>query len=83
LRPTENCVDVPKEVCARVRNNPRTIKKPIIKKWCYVPTEESGLLDSTPASRSAKSNRENSEDDLIEEESQDETTTLTPSIDNS
>jgi hypothetical protein len=39
----QNCVDVPKEVCVRVRKNPRKIKRPIIKKWCYVPTEESGL----------------------------------------
>ena len=41
--PSENCVDIPKEVCVRVRTNPRKIKKPVIKKWCYVPTEESGL----------------------------------------
>ena len=32
------CVDVPKEVCVRVRKNPRVIKKPSIKKWCYTPT---------------------------------------------
>jgi len=43
LTPTEECVDVPKEVCSRSRTNPKTIKKPVIKKWCYVPTEESGL----------------------------------------
>ena len=41
--PSEKCVDIPKEVCVRVRTNPRKIKKPVIKKWCYVPTEESGL----------------------------------------
>merc|ERR1712212_1342419 len=43
LTPTEECVDVPKEVCSRSRTNPKTIKKPVIKKWCYTPTEESGL----------------------------------------
>ena len=43
LTPTEECVDVPKEVCSRSRTNPKTVKKPVIKKWCYVPTEESGL----------------------------------------
>ena len=31
-------MDVPKEVCVRVRKNPRVIKKPTIKKWCYTPT---------------------------------------------
>jgi len=43
LEPTEECVDVPKEVCTRSRTNPRKVKKPVVKKWCYVPTEESGL----------------------------------------
>ena len=43
LNPTEECVDVPKEVCTRSRTNPRAVKKPVVKKWCYVPTEESGL----------------------------------------
>ncbi len=43
MKPTDNCVDVPKEVCVRVRTNPRKIKRPVIKKWCYVPSEESGL----------------------------------------
>ena len=26
-----------------MRKNPRKVKKPVIKKWCYTPTEESGL----------------------------------------
>merc|ERR1711884_235202 len=43
LSPTEECVDVPKEVCTRSRTNPRAVKKPVVKKWCYVPSEESGL----------------------------------------
>merc|ERR1711990_454766 len=43
LSPTEECVDVPKEVCSRSKTNPKTVKKPVIKKWCYNPTEESGL----------------------------------------
>jgi len=43
LEPTEECVDVPKEVCTRSRTNPRKVKKPVVKKWCYVPSEESGL----------------------------------------
>ena len=43
LTPTEECVDVPKEVCTRARTNPRPVKKPVIKKWCYIPSVESGL----------------------------------------
>merc|ERR1712012_1126993 len=41
LSPTEECVDVPKEVCTRSKS--RKVKKPVVKKWCYVPSEESGL----------------------------------------
>ena len=43
LKPTEECVDIPKEVCSRSRSNPRPVQKPVVKKWCYVPSEESGL----------------------------------------
>jgi len=43
LTPTEECVDVPKEVCSRSRVNPHPVTKPVVKKWCYVPSEESGL----------------------------------------
>lgn len=43
LSPKQECLDVPKEVCNRVNGNPRKIRKPIVKKWCYVPSIESGL----------------------------------------
>ena len=43
LKPHESCVDVPKEVCVRSQTNPRKVQKPVIKKWCYTPSEESGL----------------------------------------
>merc|ERR1719219_924207 len=43
LKPAEECVDIPKEVCVRNRVNPRRVQKPIIKKWCYTPSKESGL----------------------------------------
>ena len=43
LKPSEECVDIPKEVCVRNRQNPRKVQKPVIKKWCYTPTPESGL----------------------------------------
>jgi len=44
LSPVEECVDVPKEICTKAKVNPRTVQKPITKKWCYIPSEESGLL---------------------------------------
>jgi hypothetical protein len=60
LKPLDNCVDVPREVCVRVRTNPRKVKRPIIKKWCYVPSAESGLASGdgagAPVERSARSN---------------------------
>ena len=40
LRAQENCVQVPKEVCSRMRRNPRIIKRPIVKKWCFTPSAE-------------------------------------------
>merc|ERR1740131_690216 len=44
LKPKEECTDVPKEVCTRSRvPKPDKVKRPVVKKWCYVPTEESGL----------------------------------------
>jgi len=43
LKPHESCVDVPKEVCVRSQTNPRKVSKPVVKKWCYTPSEESGL----------------------------------------
>merc|ERR1711892_1587221 len=54
LKPHESCVDVPKEVCVRSQTNPRKVQKPVIKKRCYTPSEESGLgvLASTAESDS-------------------------------
>lgn len=44
LKPAEECVDIPKEVCSRQRiPRPDKEPRPVVKKWCYVPTEESGL----------------------------------------
>merc|ERR1711868_29355 len=43
LKPVEECVDIPKEVCSRSRTNLRKVQKPVVKKWCYVPTAQSGL----------------------------------------
>lgn len=44
LKPVEACVDIPKEVCVRNKRNPRRIQKPVIKKWCYTPSRESGIV---------------------------------------
>ena len=32
---TQECVDVPKEICARSKINPRRVRKPAIQKWCF------------------------------------------------
>ena len=36
LKEVEKCFDVPKEVCVRSEVNPRVVKFPVVKKWCYV-----------------------------------------------
>ena len=54
LKPAEECVDIPKEVCVRQRTNPRRVQKPVIKKWCYTPTIETEFgsrPDSQPQPR--------------------------------
>jgi hypothetical protein len=33
----QECIDVPKEICSRSQQNPRKVKKPVIKNWCYTP----------------------------------------------
>ena len=43
-------MDIPKEVCTRHKANPRKIKKPVLKKWCYTPTPESGSDTNTEQS---------------------------------
>ena len=40
LEPSEECVDVPKEVCIRERGNPRKVQRPTVKRWCYVASQE-------------------------------------------
>jgi len=44
LVPQPNCVKVPKEICVNSKTNPRVVKKPVIKDWCYRPSE----LKETP-----------------------------------
>lgn len=44
LVPKPNCVKVPKEICVNSKTNPRVVKKPIIKEWCYRPSD----LKETP-----------------------------------
>ena len=43
LQPTQECVQVPKEVCALSRLNPRVINIPYIQKWCFKPEEAKDL----------------------------------------
>jgi len=39
LASAQDCVDVPKEICAMSKVNPRKVKKPSIQKWCYTPEQ--------------------------------------------
>ena len=41
LKESTECVDVPKEVCAKTITNPRQVKKPFVRKWCYGNTTQS------------------------------------------
>lgn len=34
-----NCIKVPKEICVNAKSNPRKVKKPVIKEWCYKPSD--------------------------------------------
>jgi len=38
LEPQEECAQVPRDFCTTSRQNPKKIKKPFIKKWCYDPS---------------------------------------------
>ena len=38
LKLSDECIDIPSEVCQRTQVNPKKIKKPIIQKWCYTAT---------------------------------------------
>ena len=39
LVPKPNCVKVPKEICVNTKKNPRRVKKPVVKEWCYRPKD--------------------------------------------
>ena len=45
LVPKQECVDVPKEICARSKINPRKVNKPAIQKWCYQPGDGQNSLE--------------------------------------
>jgi len=34
-----NCIKVPKEICVEAKVNPRKVKKPVIREWCYKPSD--------------------------------------------
>jgi len=34
-----NCIKVPKEICVNARVNPKKVKRPVIKEWCYRPSD--------------------------------------------
>ena len=35
LKEVDECIDVPREICRRSRKNPRKIKYPVVRTWCY------------------------------------------------
>ena len=39
----ETCIEVPREICTTVRTNPRSVRKPVIKRWC--PEEGAQITD--------------------------------------
>ena len=69
LKPAEECVDIPKEICVRAKVNPRKIKRPIVKKWCYTPkveyaeSSENDFSDSNDDSNNDDSNNDDSSED--------------------
>merc|ERR1719495_2771777 len=34
-----NCIKVPKEICVNAKGNPKKVKKPVVKEWCYKPSD--------------------------------------------
>ena len=40
LKSVDECVDVPSEVCAMSKVNPKKKNRPTIQKWCYKPEEQ-------------------------------------------
>jgi len=69
LKPAEECVDIPKEICVRAKVNPRKIKRPIVKKWCYTPrveyaeSSENDFSDDNDDSNDDDSNNDDSSED--------------------
>ena len=45
LTTTNTCLQVPREICALARLNPRKIKKPTIRKWCFDQEKLKGLFE--------------------------------------
>jgi len=34
-----NCIKIPKEICSEAKVNPRKVSKPVIREWCYKPSD--------------------------------------------
>jgi len=51
LEPKEECVQVPREVCTRIRTNKRKVKKPTVKQWCFYPKDRNSLQKVSSLSR--------------------------------
>ncbi len=40
---------VPKEICVNTKKNPRRVKKPVVKEWCYRPKDLAENPGTLPA----------------------------------
>jgi len=71
LVPKPNCVKVPKEICVNTKKNPRRVKKPVVKEWCYRPkdllenpgTFPGGLLNDINNNNSNNNNNDDGGDE--------------------
>jgi len=48
LKPITECTNVPKEICATSKINPKRIARPAIQKWCYTPDSPTTQFTPTP-----------------------------------
>ena len=46
LKENESCIDVPMEVCQKVKRNPKKVSHPVIKQWCYEVEEKDETLQT-------------------------------------
>ncbi|CAB4061960.1 unnamed protein product [Lepeophtheirus salmonis] len=55
--PDETCTLNPQKICTRKKRNPRKVKRPVVKKWCYTPKIENDeiVVEETIEEKSLRS----------------------------